>query len=61
MKVWDKGQDYKNIMFLKESNEEDFEKEIEKMETEINDKNLVIKELNQKLKKSLSLQINIRK
>ena len=50
LKVWDKGEDYTNLLFLKESNEEDLENEIEKMKEEIKDKNLVIKELEQKIK-----------
>ena len=52
MNVWDKGEDYNNLMFLKESNKEDFKKELEKKETEINNKNLVIKELNPKVANS---------
>ena len=50
MKVWNEEEDYKNLMFLKECVQEDFESEKEKMGEEIKAKNVLIKEQNEKIK-----------
>ena len=50
MKVWEEEEDYKNLMFTKESVQEDLENEMKKMEEEIKEKDLVIEKLNQKIR-----------
>ena len=50
LKVYGKQQDYENLMWSKEVNEEENEKEIEKLEDELNKKAKIIEDLKIKVK-----------
>ena len=51
LKVWSEEEDYKNLMFVKESNDEDNWKEINKLEEEAKDNKIIIKELKDRIDK----------
>ena len=51
LKVWSEEEDYKNLMFVKESNDEDNWKEINKLEEEAKDNKIIIKELRDNIDK----------
>ena len=47
--VWNEQEEYKNLMFTKESVDEDNYQEIDKLDKELNESKSVIKELKQKI------------
>ena len=47
--VWNEQEQYKNLMFAKESVDEDNYKEIDKLDKELSESKSVIKELKQKI------------